>query len=269
MLSQPLAWWQVITGVLTIPATLLGLVYTFRLYQKTKLEIEELKLKIVERKRSLGISDEPITSIEYAERHSGKALGHVYATISVVFPDLLVFVGLLLIPRPNLVPITTATQYAAALVTAILAIAFWKQLRSYRSMRHYTELTFAATFGIIISGFAIVTFLFTMAVWVIRVPSEPGRTISVVAGRQLTDKGQQLLRQPPYLTPEQALKAVQFRPEALWDARTLRGRIILITVSFNVGLLALFGALASLIELRRLRSGLGHGERHLTVRAAG
>jgi hypothetical protein len=48
-------WWQLITGILAIPAALLGLVYTYRLYQKTHLEMRRLELEIIEKERQLQI----------------------------------------------------------------------------------------------------------------------------------------------------------------------------------------------------------------------
>ncbi len=44
-----LPWWQVVTGVLAIPTAILGLVYTYRLSQKTRLESQKLQLDILEK----------------------------------------------------------------------------------------------------------------------------------------------------------------------------------------------------------------------------
>lgn len=46
---QELSWWQVGAGVLSIPATLLGLAYTWALIRKTKLESRKIQLEIVEK----------------------------------------------------------------------------------------------------------------------------------------------------------------------------------------------------------------------------
>jgi hypothetical protein len=41
-------WWQVVTGIIAIPAALLGLYYTYLLSQKTRWETKELRRKIRE-----------------------------------------------------------------------------------------------------------------------------------------------------------------------------------------------------------------------------
>jgi hypothetical protein len=42
-------WWQVVTGIIAIPAGLLGLLYTYRSSQKTRLESRKLQLEILEK----------------------------------------------------------------------------------------------------------------------------------------------------------------------------------------------------------------------------
>lgn len=58
--SRPPEWWEVITGILAIPATLLGLAYSYALVKKTQHEIpkvraetEKLELEIREKKEHL------------------------------------------------------------------------------------------------------------------------------------------------------------------------------------------------------------------------
>ena len=47
--TDPLPWWQIITGILAIPAAIIGLVYTYRLSKKTRLESRKLELEIIEK----------------------------------------------------------------------------------------------------------------------------------------------------------------------------------------------------------------------------
>jgi hypothetical protein len=42
-------WWQVTTGIIAIPAAVVGLIYTYRLSTKTRLESRKLQLEILEK----------------------------------------------------------------------------------------------------------------------------------------------------------------------------------------------------------------------------
>jgi hypothetical protein len=43
---KPLDWWQVVTGILAVPAAILGLFYSFFQVQKTRLETHKLELHL-------------------------------------------------------------------------------------------------------------------------------------------------------------------------------------------------------------------------------
>jgi hypothetical protein len=62
--STAVPWWQVISGILAIPAALLGLMYTYRLYQKTNIEIRERYLSILEKERALGVAKPSLIVVE-------------------------------------------------------------------------------------------------------------------------------------------------------------------------------------------------------------
>jgi hypothetical protein len=47
--AKPIPWWQVATGILAIPAAVIGLIYTYRLSTKTRLESRKLQLEILEK----------------------------------------------------------------------------------------------------------------------------------------------------------------------------------------------------------------------------
>jgi hypothetical protein len=42
-------WWEIAAGILAIPAAVIGLLYTYRLTQKTRLETRKLQLEILEK----------------------------------------------------------------------------------------------------------------------------------------------------------------------------------------------------------------------------
>jgi len=46
---KPIPWWQVVTGIIDIPAAVVGLIYTYRLSAKTRLESRKLQLEILEK----------------------------------------------------------------------------------------------------------------------------------------------------------------------------------------------------------------------------
>src|SRR5579864_3199307 len=52
--SEPPQWYEVVTGVIAIPAGLLGLVYAHAVYQKTKRESRKLDLEIAEKEVAIG-----------------------------------------------------------------------------------------------------------------------------------------------------------------------------------------------------------------------
>jgi hypothetical protein len=50
--QQP-QWWQVVAGVLAIPAAILGIAYSYILIRKTKLDARKTELEILEKERAL------------------------------------------------------------------------------------------------------------------------------------------------------------------------------------------------------------------------
>ena len=50
--SPPPQWWQVWQGILAIPAVVVGLVYSWLLIQKCRLEISKLKTEIAEKSKA-------------------------------------------------------------------------------------------------------------------------------------------------------------------------------------------------------------------------
>src|SRR5262249_15393352 len=51
--AQQPRWWQVVAGVLAIPAAILGIAYSYILIRKTRLEARKTELEIVEKERAL------------------------------------------------------------------------------------------------------------------------------------------------------------------------------------------------------------------------
>jgi hypothetical protein len=61
--SKSAHWWEIITGVLAIPAAIIGLKYSYHLTEKTRLEITKTELEIEEKRRLLGqpaVSTSPV-----------------------------------------------------------------------------------------------------------------------------------------------------------------------------------------------------------------
>jgi len=52
--SGPMPWWQIATGILAVPAAIIGLKYSYQLTQKTRLEITKTELEIEEKRKVLG-----------------------------------------------------------------------------------------------------------------------------------------------------------------------------------------------------------------------
>jgi hypothetical protein len=64
-------WWEVATGILAIPAAIIGLKYSYHLTQKTRLEITKTELEIEEKRRTLGggaVAQAPIEASQGDQR---------------------------------------------------------------------------------------------------------------------------------------------------------------------------------------------------------
>lgn len=59
----PPQWWEVIVGILAIPATAIGLIYSWILIQKTTLEAQKIKLEILEIENKLRATKEPSSNL--------------------------------------------------------------------------------------------------------------------------------------------------------------------------------------------------------------
>jgi hypothetical protein len=51
--NSMLPWWQVVTGIIGIPAAIIGLISAYRISKKTQLETQKLQLEIIEAERKL------------------------------------------------------------------------------------------------------------------------------------------------------------------------------------------------------------------------
>jgi len=54
--SKPLHWWEVATGILAIPVAILGLVFSYATFVKTRLEAQKIELEIREKQKALAES---------------------------------------------------------------------------------------------------------------------------------------------------------------------------------------------------------------------
>jgi hypothetical protein len=55
--QAPKEWWQLATGIIGVPVSLLGLIGAYQLTQKMRLETRKLKLEILEKERTLSLSN--------------------------------------------------------------------------------------------------------------------------------------------------------------------------------------------------------------------
>src|ERR1700726_4554496 len=71
--SPPAAWWQIATGILAIPAAILGLVYSYFQIQKTRLETRKIALEVRQTEKESGLERiEPVGMA--AGKHSGRLI---------------------------------------------------------------------------------------------------------------------------------------------------------------------------------------------------
>lgn len=57
VVKQP-QWWEVVAGILAVPAAFLGLAYSYLLIRKTRLEARKTELEIVEKEQALKVLEE-------------------------------------------------------------------------------------------------------------------------------------------------------------------------------------------------------------------
>jgi len=79
--STPHQWWEIIVGILSIPAAIIGLFYTFVLIKKTLLEARKTKLEILE-KEFHGKKNQPKDSLNNSSENE------------VEIPDVPIYTGL-------------------------------------------------------------------------------------------------------------------------------------------------------------------------------
>lgn len=51
--ATPPQWWEIIAGILSIPATIIGVAYSYMLIQKTRLEVQKTRLEILEMEKKI------------------------------------------------------------------------------------------------------------------------------------------------------------------------------------------------------------------------
>ena len=242
-----LEWWQVVVGVLTIPATLLGLVYTYRLYQKTLLEMRELRLKILEHQRSLGLPEDQL------EPTISKPVERQKTPTSVardVLTSFVVLLTLLFIPRPHPFPVTFQERMISAAATAFLGMLAFERLRSLRRARRIRSLATLASYTVVVWGLASMAFLFTGAVAIVRVPVG-AVYVDVIRGTELTPEGQRLFSERPIHLMDEALIKVGFQSDRIWTHQSVQRNALWFLGTYNLALLAAFIASVALFYLWR------------------
>jgi hypothetical protein len=244
-----LEWWQVVVGVLTIPATMLGLAYTYRLYQKTLLEMRELRLKILEHQRSLGLPEDqlepPISKpVKRQEARSPTNVARDAVTSFVVL------LALWFIPRPHPFPVTFQESVISAAATAFLGMLAFERLRSLRRARKIRSLATLASFTVVVWGLASMAFLFTGAVAIVRVPVG-AIYVDVIRGTELTPEGQRLFFERPYHMMDEALIKVGFQSDRIWTRQSVQRNALWFLGTYNLALLAAFIASVALFYLWR------------------
>ena len=90
--GSEIPWFQVITGVLAIPTALIGLVYAYRLTQKTRLESRKLQLDILEAEGKRVASTEAGTVLPRSDI-AGSPRAVAVSTQDIVFRFVVLFIA--------------------------------------------------------------------------------------------------------------------------------------------------------------------------------
>ena len=235
-------WWQMTTGILAIPTSILGLVYAYRLYQKTRRGMRE----IIEKERQLylpGISQSKTeTRCENDRAQSRPNRWQTWATLIAI---LISAVIILILPRPF--PIST---FASALLrcSMIMLAALTTILTLNSFLRGASPWVFGTitTASSILAVLVFFSFLYVRAQYVIQVEL-PDETWEFTAGTTLTETAKQYLRTNPGLTKQDLL--ADFAPgldDKIWTAESIASvkRWLFISYALSVLLLSIFVASA-------------------------
>ena len=282
-------WWQIVTGILAIPAAMLGLVYTYRLYQKTQLEIRELHLKIIERERQLGVINSVRPELDVIG--SGPSYGFVLEDVPKRLPshttfddtsserdetppaaksawrvnhDHLVWTSyvlgplvVLLAPRPSPFPISKTLGLTSAILFGLFAVIVVMCFRRPRGRGAAWIVAAAATVSFIIAVASWITYATFDTLKVATLHGSPN-PIRIVVGNRLTPAAEHLLAAQPQLSVTELLYSLSLQPGAVWSAPSQWANAVWLLASFNLALLATFAFVLSVIHLRlgrRLSAG--------------
>lgn len=243
-------WWQVIAGTLTIPATLLGLVYTFRLYQKTQLEIRELRLKIVERQRALGLPESDLPPERPGAVFKSRRSHSAHSLAMRILNGVMVFALLFAIPNLHAPQISAADRITSSLITAVAGVVIVYRLARVAERRDYRRLVVVAVTAVVATGLLWLAFLLMQAVYMPYGPITTTRRGMVVIGTRLTSAGAECLARfggDRYY----ALQSVDFRPELIWTSESIRQIALVLLSMFSLALLSTVTAGAALFRLWR------------------
>jgi hypothetical protein len=129
-LAKPLVWWQVVTGILAIPAALLGLFYSYFLIRKTRLEARKLELDIREKERDLQLDRLRPKEVSLQGRNERLVGLSLMLAITVITTYIALFAETILLP------ITRSTRFAALGISVPTVAA---QLMSLLLLRRPSE----------------------------------------------------------------------------------------------------------------------------------
>src|SRR5258706_12326570 len=228
-------WWQIMTGILAIPISILGLVYAYLLYQKTRLEARCLELEIEkERQPGLpGISESKTerTRCENDRARSRSNRSRRWATLIAV---LIAAAIIWILPRPF--PISTFA-WSALLRLSMIQLGVLTILAFNSALRGRSPWVFGTTTTVtsILAVLVFFSFLYFRSQYVVQV-EVPDETWEFTTGTTLTESAKQYLRTNAGLTKQDLL--MDFSPgneDKIWTAESIafvkRGLFILYAIS--------------------------------------
>ena len=96
--AQQLVWWQVATDIVGLPATIVGLVFSFFQIQKTRLESKKIRLEIIEKKATLGIIEQGAKAPAVTARRARLAVAYSFLAAALTGGYIFIFQGTTLLP---------------------------------------------------------------------------------------------------------------------------------------------------------------------------
>lgn len=252
-------WWQVVTGILAIPTALLALVYTYRLYLKTHLEMRKLALEIIEKERELGIETAkppaekpPVTP---SERYNLLINIKQNIEVAVTRPQLIIILaGLfsigfaLILPQPIALggPKTSLFLIRGFSILIIGTVVFFSS-KYLKRKTPWVVAALAITF-FLLTILVTFSFLYVRSQYIVNYP--PGETeYEIVTGTVFTEAALRYFAVDPKMSKEDLIVDFAGSVEDIWTSESIASIKMILLILYSASAILGSVLIVSLLHL--------------------